>query len=136
MQLLATGSGDESVKLWDLSNNQPSWIATHMPDAVRAMNKCIFFVPTCFCLLSLFTIPNFDIKTQGIVFSVSFSADCPFLLAVGGSEGKLKVSREGLLMIQERTTYVYRKLTLHVYVQVWDTMSETGVSRRYGSNRP
>ncbi|KAL1215648.1 Dynein assembly factor with WD repeat domains 1 [Cardamine amara subsp. amara] len=76
--LLATGSGDESVKLWDLSNNQPSWIATHKPEA-------------------------------GIVFSVSFSADLPFLLAVGGSEGKLKV---------------------------WDTMSDTSVSRRYGSNRP
>ncbi|EFH60406.1 hypothetical protein ARALYDRAFT_900251 [Arabidopsis lyrata subsp. lyrata] len=78
--LLAMGSADESVKLWDLSNNQPSWIATHLPNAVR-----------------------------GIVFSVSFSADCPFLLDVGGSEGKLKV---------------------------WDTLSDNGVSRRYGSNRP
>ncbi|EFH45351.1 hypothetical protein ARALYDRAFT_912841 [Arabidopsis lyrata subsp. lyrata] len=39
VQLLATGSRDESVKLWDLSNNQPSWIATNMPNAVRAMNK-------------------------------------------------------------------------------------------------
>ncbi|CAH8274247.1 unnamed protein product [Arabidopsis lyrata] len=75
--LLATGSRDESVKLWDLSNNQPSWIATNMPNA-------------------------------GEVFSVSFSADCPFLLAVCGSEG----------------------------LNVWDTLSDTGVSRRYGSSRP
>ncbi|RID77376.1 hypothetical protein BRARA_A00295 [Brassica rapa] len=50
--LLATGSWDKSVKLWDLSNNQPSWVATHKPNAGR-------------------------------VFSVSFSADCPFLLAIG-----------------------------------------------------
>ncbi|CAH2061101.1 unnamed protein product [Thlaspi arvense] len=69
-ELLATGSGDESVKLWDLSNNQPSWIATHRPNA-------------------------------GIVFSVSFCADCPFVLAIGGSEGKLNV---------------------------WDTLSDTAVS--------
>ncbi|CAN8253657.1 unnamed protein product [Cochlearia groenlandica] len=53
-------SGDTSVKLWDLSNNQPSWIATHNPNI-------------------------------GIVFSVSFSAESPFLLAIGGSEGELKV---------------------------------------------
>ncbi|CAD5330019.1 unnamed protein product [Arabidopsis thaliana] len=77
VQLLATGSADESVKLWDLSNNQPSWIATNKPNA-------------------------------GEVFSVSFSADCPFLLAVGGSEG----------------------------LNVWDTLSDTAVSRRYGSSRP
>ncbi|KAG7540272.1 WD40 repeat, partial [Arabidopsis thaliana x Arabidopsis arenosa] len=44
----------------------------------------------------------------GEVFSVSFSADCPFLLAVCGSEG----------------------------INVWDTLSDTGVSRRYGSSRP
>ncbi|CAA0397572.1 unnamed protein product [Arabidopsis thaliana] len=44
----------------------------------------------------------------GEVFSVSFSADCPFLLAVGGSEG----------------------------LNVWDTLSDTAVSRRYGSSRP
>lgn len=31
---------------------------------------------------------------QGAVFSVSFSADCPFLLAVGGSKGRLEVSLE------------------------------------------
>lgn len=37
VQLLATGSWDKSVKLWDLSNNQPSWVATHKPNAVRAM---------------------------------------------------------------------------------------------------
>ncbi|KAF3528458.1 hypothetical protein DY000_02036501, partial [Brassica cretica] len=66
---------DKSVKLWDLSNNQPSWVATHNPNA-------------------------------GVVLSVSFSADCPFLLAVGGLEGELNV---------------------------WDTLSDAAVSRRYGS---
>ncbi|KAG7542303.1 WD40 repeat [Arabidopsis thaliana x Arabidopsis arenosa] len=33
--LLATGSTDQSVKLWDLSNNEPSCIATHRPNAGR-----------------------------------------------------------------------------------------------------
>ncbi|KAE9596435.1 putative transcription factor WD40-like family [Lupinus albus] len=40
----------------------------------------------------------------GAVFSISFSEDNPFLLAIGGSEGKL---------------------------EVWDTLSESGISRRY-----
>ncbi|KAK7258346.1 hypothetical protein RIF29_23919 [Crotalaria pallida] len=71
--LLATASMDKMVKLWDLSNNQPSCIASKTP------------------------------KT-GAVFSISFSEDNHFLLAIGGSEGKL---------------------------EVWDTLSESGVSRRY-----
>ncbi|XP_056849636.1 uncharacterized protein LOC108839583 [Raphanus sativus] len=45
----------------------------------------------------------------GGVFSVSFSADSPFLLAIGAEKGKLNV---------------------------WDTLSDSAVSRRYGSNRP
>ncbi|XP_019456056.1 PREDICTED: uncharacterized WD repeat-containing protein C17D11.16-like [Lupinus angustifolius] len=79
--LLATASMDKTVKLWDLSNNQPSCIASKTP------------------------------KT-GAVFSISFSEDNPFLLAIGGSEGKL---------------------------EVWDTLSEAGISRRYdkyNKNRP
>ncbi|KAH0940652.1 hypothetical protein HID58_000289 [Brassica napus] len=84
--LLATGSWDKSVKLWDLSNNQPSWVATHKPNAFKTL-----------------------LSKQGRVFSVSFSADCPFLLAIGAKKGKLLV---------------------------WDTLSDTAVSRRYGSNRP
>ncbi|CAL0315945.1 unnamed protein product [Lupinus luteus] len=79
--LLATASMDKTVKLWDLSNNQPSCIASKTP------------------------------KT-GAIFSISFSEDNPFLLAIGGSEGKL---------------------------EVWDTLSESGVSRRYekyNKNRP
>ncbi|KAF5930384.1 hypothetical protein HYC85_031257 [Camellia sinensis] len=77
--LLATGSTDKMVKLWDLSNNQPSCVASNNPKA-------------------------------GAVFSISFSEDNPFLLAIGGSKGKL---------------------------EVWDTLSDAGVSRRYGkySNR-
>ncbi|KAL7172373.1 hypothetical protein ACSBR2_031962 [Camellia fascicularis] len=77
--LLATGSTDKMVKLWDLSNNQPSCVASNNPKA-------------------------------GAVFSISFSEDSPFLLAIGGSKGKL---------------------------EVWDTLSDAGVSRRYGkySNR-
>ncbi|EOA15794.1 hypothetical protein CARUB_v10007149mg [Capsella rubella] len=36
--LLATGSTDNSVKLWDLSNNEPSCIATHTPNAGGLFN--------------------------------------------------------------------------------------------------
>ncbi|KAF5179055.1 hypothetical protein FRX31_031352, partial [Thalictrum thalictroides] len=41
----------------------------------------------------------------GAVFSITFSEECPFLLAIGGSKGKL---------------------------QVWDTLSDAGVVRRFG----
>ncbi|XP_059650930.1 uncharacterized WD repeat-containing protein C17D11.16-like isoform X1 [Cornus florida] len=75
--LLATGSSDKTVKLWDLSNNQPSCIASRNPKV-------------------------------GAVFSISFAEDGPFLLAIGGSKGKL---------------------------DVWDTLSDAGVSRRYGKYR-
>lgn len=71
--LLASGSTDKMVKLWDLSNNQPSCIASKNPKA-------------------------------GAVFSVSFSVDNPFWLAIGGSKGKL---------------------------EVWDTFSEAGVEKKY-----
>lgn len=72
--LLATGSMDEMVKLWDLSNNQPSFVASKNPDA-------------------------------GAVFSISFSEDNPFLLAIGGSKGRL---------------------------ELWDSLSDTSVHRRFG----
>ncbi|XP_028805554.1 uncharacterized WD repeat-containing protein C17D11.16-like [Neltuma alba] len=58
--LLATASMDKTVKLWDLSNQQPSHVTSYDP------------------------------KT-GPVFSISFSKDDPFLLAIGGYKGKLKV---------------------------------------------
>ncbi|KAK8716329.1 hypothetical protein V6N13_043644 [Hibiscus sabdariffa] len=73
--LLATGSMDKTVKLWDLSNNQPSCVASKNPKA-------------------------------GAVFSISFSHDNPFLLAIGGSKGKLGV---------------------------WDTLTETAVSGKFGN---
>ncbi|KAL9287344.1 putative transcription factor WD40-like family [Arabidopsis thaliana] len=73
--LLATGSKDRTVKLWDLSNNEPSCIATHNPNA-------------------------------GGLFFIAFSPDNPFLLAMGGVMGELKL---------------------------WDTLSDTNVSSRYGS---
>ncbi|RYR66133.1 hypothetical protein Ahy_A03g012075 isoform B [Arachis hypogaea] len=47
------------VKLWDLSNNQPSVVASKNSNA-------------------------------GAVFSISLSEDNPFVLAIGGSEGKLQ----------------------------------------------
>ncbi|KAI7732736.1 hypothetical protein M8C21_005565 [Ambrosia artemisiifolia] len=72
--LLATGSEDKMVKLWDLSNNQPSCVASQNCKA-------------------------------GAVFSMSFSEDCPFLLAVAGSRGDLKL---------------------------WDILSDAGISKRYG----
>uniref|UniRef100_A0A1J3I0A8 Putative WD repeat-containing protein C17D11.16 n=1 Tax=Noccaea caerulescens TaxID=107243 RepID=A0A1J3I0A8_NOCCA len=75
--LLATGSMDKTVKLWDLSNNEPSCIASHKPKA-------------------------------GAVFSISFSGDNPFLLAIGGSKGEL---------------------------HVWDTLLDANVAHKYGSNR-
>ncbi|XP_044465728.1 periodic tryptophan protein 1 homolog [Mangifera indica] len=72
--LLATGSIDKMVKLWDLSNNQPSCVGSRNPKA-------------------------------GGIFSVSFSEDSPFLLAIGGSKGNL---------------------------EVWDTSSVAEVSKRFG----
>ncbi|XP_068643116.1 uncharacterized WD repeat-containing protein C17D11.16-like [Aristolochia californica] len=72
--LLATGSTDKMVKLWDLSSNQPTCIASKNPKA-------------------------------GHVFSVAFSEDSPSYLAIGGDKGRL---------------------------EVWDTMSEAGVARRFG----
>lgn len=71
--LLASGSTDKMVKLWDLSNNQPSCVASKNPKA-------------------------------GAVFSVSFSEENPFLLAIGGSKGKL---------------------------ELWNTLSDSGVAQRY-----
>ncbi|KAG5514453.1 hypothetical protein RHGRI_035759 [Rhododendron griersonianum] len=85
VHLLATGSTDKMVKLWDLSNNQPSCVASNNPKA-------------------------------GAVFSISFSEDSPFLLAIGGSKGRLEVSNILCFM-------------------VWDTLSDAGVSRRYGNLR-
>ncbi|OMO56219.1 hypothetical protein COLO4_35734 [Corchorus olitorius] len=77
--LLATGSMDKMVKLWDLSNNQPSCVSSRNPKA-------------------------------GAVFSISFSQDNPFLLAIGGSKGKLGV---------------------------WDTLTDAGVSAKFGQyNQP
>ncbi|CAN1194239.1 Periodic tryptophan protein 1 homolog [Linum perenne] len=72
--LLATGSTDKTVKVWDISNNQPSCVASNNPKA-------------------------------GSVFSISFSEDSPFMMAIGGSKGKL---------------------------QVWDTLSDAAVSTRFG----
>ncbi|KAJ0716101.1 putative transcription factor WD40-like family [Helianthus annuus] len=72
--LLATGSEDKMVKLWDLSNNQPSCIASQN-------------------------------RKAGSVFTVSFSEDSPFLLALAGSKGNL---------------------------ELWDTLSDAAVSKRYG----
>uniref|UniRef100_A0A7N1A3T4 Uncharacterized protein n=1 Tax=Kalanchoe fedtschenkoi TaxID=63787 RepID=A0A7N1A3T4_KALFE len=69
--LLATGSTDKMVKIWDLSNDQPSFIASNNPKA-------------------------------GSVFSMTFSEDNPFLLAIGGAKGKLQVSRN--------SSFVYRCL--------------------------
>ncbi|KAJ3676908.1 hypothetical protein LUZ60_002632 [Juncus effusus] len=71
---LATGSMDKMVKLWDISNNQPSCVAAQ------------------------------NIKA-GAIFTISFSDDNPFLLAIGGSKGKL---------------------------QVWDTLTEQGVANKFG----
>ncbi|KAJ0802306.1 putative transcription factor WD40-like family [Helianthus annuus] len=64
-----------NVKLWDLSNNQPSCVASK------------------------------NLKA-GAVFTLSFSEDCPFLLAIAGSRGNLKL---------------------------WDTLSDACVSKKYGT---
>ncbi|XP_076881961.1 uncharacterized protein LOC143530257 [Bidens hawaiensis] len=72
--LLATGSEDKMVKLWDLSNNQPSCIASQN-------------------------------RKAGSVFTLSFSEDSPFLLALAGSKGKM---------------------------ELWDTLSDAAISKRYG----
>ncbi|KAI3756161.1 hypothetical protein L1987_55977 [Smallanthus sonchifolius] len=72
--LLATGSEDKMVKLWDLSDSKPSCIASQNRNA-------------------------------GAVFSMSFLEDCPFLLAIAGSKGKL---------------------------MLWDISLDAGISKRYG----
>lgn len=59
--LLATGSRDKTVKVWDLSDNQPSYVASR----------------------------NQNAQEQGAILSVSFCADYPSVLAIGGSKGKL-----------------------------------------------
>ncbi|KAJ0088843.1 hypothetical protein Patl1_32541 [Pistacia atlantica] len=65
--LLATGSTDKMVKLWDLSNNQPSCVGSRNPKAV-----------SCFVIWEVF----FLFPSQRIV---------PFLLAIGGSKGNLEL---------------------------------------------
>lgn len=118
------------VKLWDLSNNQPSCVATRNPKAVRNPQFCIYscehflgqgvflsyldnviivilqvqskqvlacFFPLCApCVCEYVNMCVgfkicFLICYQGAVFSISFSEDRPFLLAIGGSTGKLEV---------------------------------------------
>lgn len=108
-QLLATGSMDRTVKLWDLSNNKPSCIASHNPKAVRTnQQQNLLFPPILtWSLICSYDSKLFDI-TQGRIFSIAFSPDNYFLIAIGGSRGKLKF---------------------------WDTLSDTNVSRRYGSSR-
>ncbi|TVU47352.1 hypothetical protein EJB05_06950, partial [Eragrostis curvula] len=73
---LVTASTDIMVKLWDISNNQSSCIASLNPNDSR-------------------------------IFSVSFSTDCPFLLAVRGYKGD---------------------------VTVWDTLTETSVAEKFNKS--
>ncbi|XP_047335598.1 uncharacterized WD repeat-containing protein C17D11.16-like isoform X2 [Impatiens glandulifera] len=75
--LLATGSTDKMVKLWDLSNNQPSSVSSKNPGV-------------------------------GAVFSICFSEESPFKLAIGGSKGRL---------------------------EIWDTIEEDAVVKKYGKFR-
>lgn len=72
--LLATGSTDKMVKLWDIKDNHPTCICSKNPGV-------------------------------GAVFAAAFCKDSPFLLALGGSKGNL---------------------------DVWDTLTETEVMRRFG----
>uniref|UniRef100_A0A0E0AA36 Uncharacterized protein n=1 Tax=Oryza glumipatula TaxID=40148 RepID=A0A0E0AA36_9ORYZ len=62
--------------LWDISSNQPSAIASLNPKVLRSLKK----QPVSF--------------SEGAIFSISFSKDNPFLLAVGGQKGNLKVSTQ------------------------------------------
>lgn len=72
--LLATGSTDKTVKLWDITNNQPSCLASTDPKSGR-------------------------------VYSIAFSEDSPFLLAIGGKKGG---------------------------AMVWDLLTEPVIVRKYG----
>ncbi|BAH93535.1 Os06g0502600 [Oryza sativa Japonica Group] len=63
---------DAKVKLWDISSNQPSVIASLNPKV-------------------------------GAIFSISFSKDNPFLLAVGGQKGNLKLAATLEEKIKEMT---------------------------------
>ncbi|KAJ8771343.1 hypothetical protein K2173_026520 [Erythroxylum novogranatense] len=108
--LLATGSTDKMVKLWDLSNNQPSCVASRNPKA-------------------------------GAIFSISFAEDNPFLLAVGGSKGKLEVGENFAITYLCNTGDVSTKSNFNwlvingcnLWLQVWDTLSDAGVAKRFGS---
>lgn len=108
------------VKLWDLSNDQPSCVASKNPKAVcdffiwwtflvieikmginnvhkiGSIIACVFVQTAVYIYDCVYTevIVTLSSKCycQGAVFSISFSEDCPFLLAIGGSKGKLEVS--------------------------------------------
>ncbi|XP_058758997.1 uncharacterized WD repeat-containing protein C17D11.16-like [Vicia villosa] len=58
--ILATASLDGTVKLWDLSNNQQTCVASKNPGV-------------------------------GGIYSISFSEDNPFIMAIGGESGKLQI---------------------------------------------
>lgn len=70
---------------------------------------------------------------QGSVFSLAFSEDCPFQLAIGGSKGKLKVSTKSskhsslLLSICQ----LIWTTTLDSS-QVWDVLTDHGVANKFG----
>lgn len=117
------------VKLWDLSNNQPSCVASLNPNLVCTLkwipSLCLEGITPIAMLLTGFLV------FQGAIFSVSFSNDSPFLLACGGSKGKLKVST--MLPISAvcwklcrlcpcpltLSLHVYCRSGIHCWIQRW-----------------
>ena len=78
------------MKLWDTSGNAPSCLLTRDPKLVR---------PLTAALLHCCSAPGVVVRKvgggwgdQGAVFSLAFCGDAPYMLAMGGSKGKLVVS--------------------------------------------